>query len=252
MNKNNNFNNAFRSNVPMINHQNNKNQNNIIHNNIGENITYDHITEYTIHINSVDRDISIYPNQFKFSVHFGDVTKPNISKRFSNIRYIKLENVILPESYKIDTSFNDPSGTNIDPSGNVISSNQNYITTNKRYILLKMKELSNERVYSTGDSVRSDTIKLYYDVKLNQYCNSWATNQNSFQYTNGNLGNIKKLTFELFDGDGNQILFLCNNSSPNVPVSYLNNPLNVNNQMEISLVFGIIENDLNTLPNFEK
>jgi len=246
-----NFNQSFQTNSPMIERPNFKNKNNVIHNNIGESVYSDHITEYTIHIDSVDRDATMYVNQFKFNVHFDDVTKPNISRRFSNIKYIRLENVILPAIYKIDTLMSDPSGTNVDASGNVISSDPNYIMENQRYLLLKMRELSNDRVYSTGNIVKSDTIKIYFDVKLNNYYNSWTTNQNSFVFTNGNLGNVKRLSFELYDSYGNIVLFQ-SNPNLNVPTSNLTNPYNKYNQMAITLIFGVVENEINTNPNFEK
>jgi len=249
-----------------------RNQNNMIHNNVGDNVLAEHITEYTIHMDSVDRDISLYYNQFKFTVHFGDTTEPNIERRFKNIKYIKLENVILPTSSAIDLSGNDASGTSMDASGNVYSSR--YILTDQRYILLKIKELANDRVLSTGNIVKSDTVKLYYDVTLNSYYSSWTTNQNSFVYTNANLGNVKRLSFELYDSNGNQILMFTSNdnglSGPQlnyntfytfdasgnitgevVAENNLNHPLNQNTQMAVTLIFGVVENEVNTNTQYD-
>ena len=178
----------------------------------------------------------------------------------------------MPTSSAIDTLVHDPSGTCEDPSGNVFSSK--YILTNQRYLLLKIKELTNDRVLSTGNIVKSETIKLYYDVTLNQYYTSWTTNQNSYVFSNANLGNVKRLSFELYDSYGNQILmYTSNNAGLNsTPLNYntlythdasgnitgevislnnLNHPLNQNTQMAITLIFGVVENEINTNTQYD-
>lgn len=260
MNNNNqasNFNRSYMPNNPVIERPDFKNHHNMMHNNVGDSILSEHITEYTIHINSVDRDPSVYNNQFKFSVQFGDTTQsyPNITRRFKNIKYIKLENVILPVSSTITTALLDPSGIYVTgDASNVFSNASSNIITNQKYLLLKIKELGNDRVLSTGNIVKSDTIKLYYDVQLNTWDNSWTTNQNSFVYPNANLYTVKKLSFELYDSYGNQILMagvLPFGSIGATPTTNLTHPLNNYSQMEITLIFGVVENGMNTDPNFE-
>ena len=64
----NNFNTAFRSNGPVIEKQDYRNRNNLIHNNINENLLVEQIIEYTLNIDSMDRSLTAYPNPFNFSV----------------------------------------------------------------------------------------------------------------------------------------------------------------------------------------
>jgi len=247
-----NFKNSYASNTPLIEKQDFRNQNNMIHNNVGSNVLSENITEYSIHMDSIDRNYNIYPNQFKFSVHFNDTTQPAIEKKFKNIKYIRLENVILPHTYNIDTSSTNTTYT--DASNYRFSDDTTtYDLTSNKYVILKIKELSNDRVFATNNTIRSDTIKLYFDVTLNKFYDSWTTNQNTFVYFNGNLNNVSKLTFELFDPEGNQLLFQNLNSSLNYSNNtYLQNPLCKYTQMTITMIFGVIQNAMNTDPNYSQ
>lgn len=242
-----NFKDSYSQNNPLIEKQDYRNQNNMLHNNVGNNLLAENVVEYSIHMDSIDRDLSLYPNQFKFSVHFNDTMKPCIDKKFKNIKYIRLENLILPHVYKVDTSSTNTTYT--DASGNRFSDNDDYVMTNNKYLVLKIKELSNERVLSTSKIIRSDTIKIYFDVTLNKFYDSWTTNQNTFVYTSGNLNNVSKLTFELFDPEGNQLFFIGNLSNI-TDTSILTCPLNKYTQMTPTLIFGIVQNDMNTDPSY--
>ena len=263
-----NFKNSYAQNTPLIEKQNYQNQNNMIHNNVGNSVLAENVVEYAIHMDSYNRNINIYPNQFKFSVHFNDTVAPNIERQFKNIKYIRLENIILPTYFKIDSSANSI-GTYRDASGNGFSNDPNYKLTNDRYLILKIKELDNDRVFSTGNVVRSDTIKLYWDVNLNQFYDSWTTNQNSFVYTNSNLENVKRLSFELYSSYGDKLLMtnignVSTDTSGNIIVTdpsgniitnasqLLMHPLNKYTQMELTLIFGVVQNDINTEPNYSQ
>jgi hypothetical protein len=64
--------------------------------------TTDIIKEYICHINSIDRDINKYQNPFNFLVKCAPLsgeTDASIGRTFENIRYIKLQKVILPRKY---------------------------------------------------------------------------------------------------------------------------------------------------------
>jgi hypothetical protein len=247
-----NFKNSYTQNTPLIEKQDYRNQNNILHNNVGNSVLAENVIEYSIHMDSRDRDITLYPNQFKFSVHFNDYNmQPSIDKKFKNIKYIRLENIILPHVYYVDVSNISTNTTYTDASGNRFSDSDDYVMTNNKFLLLKIKELANDRVLSTNNIIRNDTIKLYYDVILNKFYDSWTTNQNTFVYTNGNLNNITKLTFELFDPEGNQLFFIgdiLNISDATI----LTCPLNKYTQMTITLIFGVVQNDMNTDPNYSQ
>jgi len=62
----------------------------------------DIIKEYICHVNSIDRDINKYPNPFNFLVKCAPLdgeTNASISRKFENIRYIKIETAVLPRKY---------------------------------------------------------------------------------------------------------------------------------------------------------
>lgn len=125
------FQQAFEPNRPIIEKLDYINKNNLIHNNIGENVLDEHIVEYRLIIDSLDRDIKFYPNPFSFTVQLNPISTsvvrheeyiddknkskgkktvetrfeseppPHINKEFVNVKYVKLENIILPQFSKI-------------------------------------------------------------------------------------------------------------------------------------------------------
>ena len=80
--------------------------------NITKNIYAETLQEYTIIIDSIDRDIQKYPNPFSYRVYFNPIqgTKDaTIQQKFNYVKYIKLDTGILPSRYyyiKQDTSLN--------------------------------------------------------------------------------------------------------------------------------------------------
>lgn len=77
---------------------------NLLHNNIDENITNEFIDERDIIIDTIDRDINVFPNIFSFTLKLGstDTTPgPAIYRQINNVKYIKLLRIILPDNYEI-------------------------------------------------------------------------------------------------------------------------------------------------------
>ena len=139
------FNQAFSNNTPLIESPNFSNKNNFLHNNLKQNLLNEFPKEYYIYIESRDRNTHYYPSPFQFNVHFGEssgqrVTKkvikknaqnqqyedyvteyygdykgPVIPRRFRNVKFVRLEYIILPSSvsggispfsFNIDNIFN--------------------------------------------------------------------------------------------------------------------------------------------------
>lgn len=78
---------------------------NILDNNINKNIKSDVIKEINLVVDSMDRDMDLYPNSFNFKVKFNptDVEKqPYINKKLENIKSIKIDASILPNYYKLE------------------------------------------------------------------------------------------------------------------------------------------------------
>ena len=68
---NSNFENAYNPPQTLIQPRDSKNYGFALHNNLNSDILYEGITEYTLHIDSADRDIETYKNPFIFTVSLG-------------------------------------------------------------------------------------------------------------------------------------------------------------------------------------
>jgi hypothetical protein len=85
---------------------------NLIHNNISKNVFAETLQEYTIIVDSADRDIAKYPNPFSYRVKFNGLPgtpDANIMRKFDYVKYVKLDTGIIPGKYyyvKQDTSLN--------------------------------------------------------------------------------------------------------------------------------------------------
>ena len=90
--------------------QNEYENNNLLDNNINENIKENYYKNITLVIDSIDRDINIFPNSLQFKVLFNPVSgsrKPYINKKIKNIKSINMQKVMIPNFYlleKIDVS----------------------------------------------------------------------------------------------------------------------------------------------------
>ena len=291
--KNNNFSNfdiAYKNNTPIIEQMDYTNYNNILHNNIGENVLDEHIVEYKINIDSLDRDIQTYPNPFSFRVQFdalsngnvrtekiknGELVRvndyfvgapgPKINKRFKNIKYIKLDSIVLPQYTKTITN----------DCGDIVFDQDSYLVDD-RFVMISIDELDeHRRVYSTGDSgFRVDPITghlstipksfgiIYPDTKLGRvYYTGTPYNSNKI-YNSSDLGNINKLTIKFYDSYGqlleyndlcsyNELKEAADNCEP-ISINCLRHPLNKKIQVHLSFVIGVVESQINKNTKFEK
>ena len=86
--------------IPFIT-QNNYCKPEFLHENI-KNKSIDILTEFSIVIDSADRDIVKYPNPFQYRVIFNPVSQTTdayVYRTFKNVKYIKLETAVLPRRY---------------------------------------------------------------------------------------------------------------------------------------------------------
>lgn len=144
-----------------------QNQNDILINNLGANILDEHIKEYSLLIDSKDRNYKAYPNPFKYKVKFGPLpsrpemnngkfevytdTTPYIYNVYTNIRYIKLETVLLPYFYREKDGRIDP----------------RFALTNNLYTLVHIDEYTDVNQNSTNDVLMSSFGICYYDYRIN-------------------------------------------------------------------------------------
>ena len=251
-----------------------RNRDNVIHNNLAHNLLSENLFDYVIDIDSKDRDIATYPNPFKYNVIFAPVTKgidrreewidpnnkslgkhivattyigntsPYIDRSFKNVKYIQIDNVILPKYYGI--IFDVGSGQWImDPTKNLL---------NDRFVVMKITNISSKQNLSTNQIMNSSGIKLVPDTTLfggNFYKAIPANNNRTIKiYNDSNLGNLDRLYIEFYNSVGEKLQY--NNLDSTQPITDVRNPENINLQNSITITIGAIENELATDTKFSK
>lgn len=268
----NDFRNAYLQNEPMIERQNFRNQNNVLHNNLHGDIQSESVMNYTIDIDSKDRDITSYLDPFKYTVVFAPPSRetvqksewinpnnhslgtrivsttfnstppPNINRQFKNIKYIRVDNVILPKYYDIAYD-----------SGSWILDTTKDLSKD-RYVVMKFRNIDSRYNLSTNAIVESTGIKLIPDtipVNGNFYYAIPANANNIVKvYNTSALGNLDRLYVEFYSSSGNLLKY--NNLDSTAVITDVRNPLNVNLQNNITLIFGVVENELSTEVKFTR
>jgi len=131
--------------------------------NISENLATENVTEYVIIIDSSDRNTSLYPNPFILKTFFNqsdDTTRLNIPRSFENVKFMRIENVILPRQYLLEkyTIANVSTDT-------VIPSDDKSIVTNVLNEIIAQTSI-NKDVASPLTTVNSQTVEV---VNLKTY-----------------------------------------------------------------------------------
>ena len=117
----NNFSQAYQPFNQMIPQRPINNDGNLGHNNVNSNLLSEIITEYTINVDSADRDLTNYPSPYNFEISlggagtsttrisdknnpgftvkttFGGVPNPRIDMNFKNVKYVKLKYILMPK-----------------------------------------------------------------------------------------------------------------------------------------------------------
>lgn len=217
---NSNFSDAYNPAKTLIPQRDGKNYGFALHNNLNDNIVTEAITEYTLYIDSGDRDIEIYKNPFIFAVSLGGagynmmnrskyvgnngalafqttpctgVPPPRIDSDFKNVKYAKVKYLTLPRTivYQYVT----------DASGNQIYSPVlgGTILGNYRYLIMRIKEIANNNMYATNDNIKNDCFILYRDSNYIDAINDiWIATQPIKIFYDDDLRNLNKLTIEIF------------------------------------------------------
>lgn len=278
-----NFNQSYSKIQNVIPQRDIKNYNNVLHNNINDPIVSEIITEYTLHIDSADRDVNVYPNPYKFSVSLGGagtrvvksgnittttsgVPNPRIDIEFKNIKYIKIKYLTLPRTILYKRIIN-PSGTEYSVPNIVNDTISGTILSNYRYLILRIKELDDDKLYSTNDIVKNNCFILYRDSNYHDAINDlWiATQPVRIYYDNQLRNNLNKLTFEILTPSGEEFRlkyydpFATPTTKINIDYNEINTLIPNNNfytdftpiiQMSMELEFGVFENQLNTQKSY--
>jgi hypothetical protein len=275
----------------------NKYLHNTLYDNLNENLNKEQIQEYRLNIDSMDRDVTLYPDPFKYTVTFGPVvnsgidttiqridnknqlkneikkinkkinpntpvkasqadfdddmilleTNPNIlvnydntlkrifnpyiTRSFVNVKFIRLDNVVLPRFNKIIINSNwnyctscygiDCESCHLNSSNGMAISddyqrvktemikNDRYIPDDNhlgplftdRYVLVGIKEIANNQNLATNQ-INSSSFTIFPDKYMGLLYWRGSPYYAVKIYKDSLLGNINKLSFEFFDSWG--------------------------------------------------
>jgi hypothetical protein len=269
-NSTNNINKAFSNNKEVIGKPDFTNRGNMMHNNMGDSLKDKIITEYKLHINSKDRDTTTYPSPFHFKLQFGSTQSFSINKKFTQVKYITIDNLILPKNVAIDVSR--VSESIICPAGSEFTTNVlnsiNPLTklTANKYIVLKINELDNIKTMSTSSELNGNSFIFYRDKCMGIDSDLWRPIHGTVVFYTSYLFTLSNMTISLYDFMDNPIKIVDHENNDIIKynitglnqnyINYIDNTDSVSStytnniiQMNILMSVGVIENEL-TINNY--
>ena len=164
-----------------FNNNNFTNPNTLVHNNLSDIILNEEIREYSVMIDSKDRNYQVYPDPYNYEVKLGPLPRittqvgdsyevyedpaPTINHSFKNVRYIKLAKAILPIFNRVRLY------TECQDDNSIVESYKVDVhkpVTNNLYTVLSIgKQFSDISYFSTNDLLSSSFATIYYDSKVN-------------------------------------------------------------------------------------
>lgn len=224
-NENRNFNNAFDSMrvnnavyqqnpKDMFNNNNFRNDNSLVYDNLYKDLLLENIKEYTVLIDSKDRNYQIFPNPFHYDVTFDpmptskshETPAPTINTGFTNVRYIRLETAILPFYDSVTEKVIEVPGVKDDIGLPVYvkkeSVDKEKKLTDNLYIVIVIEEYQDVNMKSTNDLLSDSFGVLYYDDDVNNY-HFRACPFNAIKiFPPDQLGKIDKFRIRFYDPYG--------------------------------------------------
>ena len=275
----NNFYNSFQPNNNLVSMRNFKNKNNLLVNNIENDILNQDIVEITLKIDSSDRDYKVYPSPFSFKVTFNpapDVIdkktgkffkgtpKPTIPFDFSNVKYIRMESIVLPRNCyfikKYDTKKKDLEINKFSWGYENKTLDQN------RFLIIDIKELTHNTLYGTNDNLNKSYGTIYCDKPFSPDFYYGITDSCVKVFNNSQLFDIKTWTINILNDRGLKIgvnidktcdtpnTCICKNNNytdkqkEKCVCKYVRHPLNPKIQVFLTFKIGILTNEINLNP----
>ena len=193
------------------------NRGDLLNNNLKSIILNEEIREYSVMIDSKDRNYQVYPDPFTYEVKFNPLPSsrekingkivvhqepaPTINDNFTNVRYIKLESVILPFYNKIKMVEDlDDDG---DPIGIFPKVDTYHPLTDDLYTVLSLGgEYSDPNYRSTNDVLADSFATIYYDSKISNTHFIGYTGNGTKIFPLDQLAKIDKLKISFMDPYG--------------------------------------------------
>lgn len=250
------------------------NRGDLLYNNLYNIIQNEEIREYSIMIDSKDRNIEVYPNPFKYKVTFNPIPttrerddngkliihetpNPVIDQELVNVRYIVLEDVILPFYTHIKTvdEMIDDEIVKV-PKVDITQNLTDYL-----YVVLRIDEYTDVNTRSTNEVLSESFATIYYDYATNRTHYAGCNNNGIKIFQPDQLGTIDSLRIKFMNPYGEELSV--NNLAKNVASNFkctcdsdevsdrncyrhnLNHPLNPIFQHHLQFRVGIVETRLN-------
>jgi len=192
------------------------NRNEFMHNDLRNIIMNEEIREYSVMIDSKDRNYQVYPNPFCYEVKFnpiiskeyvnGKVVKyeepnPIINDSFKNVRYIKLEEAILP----LYTCIKKNKCVDNGEVKEKWESDKTKMLIDDLYIVLSIGDYSDTNYRSTNDVLSESFATIYYDYCINNTHYKGYTSNGVKVFYQDQLGKIDKMRISFMDPMGNNL-----------------------------------------------
>jgi len=276
---------AFNPNEIVIPRMDYTNKGGVVDNNLGVDLHNESVVENLLVISSSDRNTTKYPDPFKFDVILGGASSstestispsgvyttttysgapdPKIQTDFKNVKYIRIDDVILPDTNVVLIDADPPADQY------TMSTADDDLFEKQRGIVLRIEEIANNRIWTTGTLKSYDTI-LYIDYEMGLDHKYWKPTHGLRTYPTSKLINLRKLSIRLLNDEGEEIQVLGKSLGPPItytsfnipatlatlnpdlfPVQYAN-LVRTNRQMQsiYEIMVGVIDNELNTLVKF--
>jgi hypothetical protein len=193
-------------------------------------------------------------------INYEGTPGPIINREFKNVKYLRIDYLILPKTNIVEIT--DPTEISNSFSGScppeeycLSSKDKDKIAFKYKYLILRINEIRSDKILGTNKNIENDCFILYPDKILGAHHIMWLPTSGTRSYKNSLLDNIKKLTFEILTPKGEQIYIFDSDGKVINPTDESNKCLyecvNDNIQVNLALVFGVVENELNTNTKFE-
>lgn len=178
------------------------NNRSLLHDNLQDNVLKEEIREYSVIIDSKDRNYQMYPDPYNYEVTFKpsrDTPNPVINDELKNVKYIRLQECLLPlyNKVKIQRDYDEyddyTERTIVDVTKPV---------TNELYTVLSLGCYTDENYLSTNDVLSDSFATIYYDSKANETHYFGCTANGSKVFADNNLEKITKLKISFRDPYG--------------------------------------------------
>ena len=196
-----------------MNNHNFKNDNTLLYNNLHSNLLDETLKEYSLLIDSKDRNYQVYPNPFDYTIHFAPNSgnnylppTPIINTKFENIKYIKLDYIILPKHISVYSDEYLDSVTGTEKSALFLDKKKD--RSRELYTVMNLDIFNNnttvrENTSSTNDVLSDSFATIYYDHGYNDTHYLGETRTGIMTFYNDCLGKLNKMRITFRDQYGN-------------------------------------------------